>query len=220
MKEKKMIISCRMIEQELHKIMREEQVSYPVVFLPANLHLEPQKLRDYIQGLVDSICNVDEILLTVSNCGGATTGLKATTADLVLPRCEDCIDMLLTGDRFADRSRSRRSMFLTESWLEISEGFEGGYLDAEARYGTDAANHMLEMLYQDYDFYDLIDTGAYDLDVVEQYIALRAQVADMQIRTVPGPCAPLRKLVTGQIDGDFMIVPRGKTVNLSDFMIL
>ncbi len=217
---KQIIISCRMIEQELTRILKEEKIDIPVLFVPAGLHLEPDKLKGYLQNLIDSIDNVDRILLTLSDCGHATTGLTATTAELVLPNCSDCIDLLLTKDRFADRKRSHDSMFMTESWLEKSEAFPGSYLEAEERYGTEAADEMLKMLYENYHYYELIDTGTYDLDLVREYLEPRAEVTGMKFKITEGPCTPLRKLVTGQIDEDFLVIPKGQSVIGGMFRIM
>ena len=217
---KQIIISCRMIEQELAKILDEEHIDIPVLYVPAGLHLEPEKLREYLQNLIDSIENVDRILMTISNCGNATVGLTATNAELVLPNCSDCIDLMLTREKFADLVRSRDSMFMTESWLEKSETFPGGYLEAEERYGTEAANEMLRMMYENYNYYELIDTGTYDVEVVKEYLSPRAEVAGMTFRIVDGPCEPLRKLVRGQIDDDFIIVPKGESVKMDMFRIM
>jgi len=64
-----------MIEKELLSLTEEQQVSWPVYFIPPDLHGDMDKLRDYLQYIIDNVKNVDGIIMTISRCGNATVGL-------------------------------------------------------------------------------------------------------------------------------------------------
>ena len=81
-----------------YPILAEHKLDTPVYFLPRRLHADPKELAEYLQNTIDSFDNVDRILICVSGCGGGTAKLRATTAELVIPKTRDCLDLLLSGD--------------------------------------------------------------------------------------------------------------------------
>ncbi|MBQ1251369.1 MAG: DUF1638 domain-containing protein [Firmicutes bacterium] len=214
------VISCYMIENELMKIMDEYDVHWTVYFIPPHLHGDMDKLREYLQNIIDGIRNVDAIILTISRCGGGTVGLKATSADLIIPRGADCIDLLLSGKDLEDRKRPMKAMYLTESWATNMEELENGYADLCERHGEETAEAMLKAMYDGYDTYYMIDTGAYDIEMIKEYMAPRAEMLEMGFETVPGPCGTLRKLVQENFDSDFIIVKQGDSTCESDYLIM
>ncbi|MBQ2763603.1 MAG: DUF1638 domain-containing protein [Firmicutes bacterium] len=214
------VISCRMIESELMMLMAEYDVHWPVYFIPPHLHGDMNQLRDYLQNMIDSIYNVDGIILTISRCGGATVGLTATNTDLILPRGADCLDLLLSGKDLEDRKRPMKAMYLTESWAMNMEELENGFTDLCDRHGEETAVAMMKAMYDGYDTYYMIDTGTYDMEMIKEYMAPRAEMLEMGFETVPGPCGTLRKLVQGNFDSDFLIVKQGDSTCESDYLIM
>ena len=78
--------------------MEQHELSYPILFLPPDLHQLPQKLNEYLQDLINRIDNVDYLILPMGRCGNGTIGLKSERATLILPKCEDCVNLLLSKD--------------------------------------------------------------------------------------------------------------------------
>lgn len=214
------VISCHMIENELMELMAENNVSWPVYFIPPDLHGDMDKLRNYLQNIIDNVRNVDAVILTISRCGNATVGLEATSADLILPRCADCIDLLLSEDKLENRKRPMRSIFMTESWVTAMENTEYSYEHLCECHGEETAEAILKAMYDKYQYYCLVDTGVYDTDLVKEYITPKAEMLGMEIKKLPGCCGALKKLVRGEFDDDFLIVPKGERIYEGDFLIM
>ncbi len=212
------IFSCPMIKKELLSIMAEEKVSLPVYFLPAEMHNDMDKMRAFLQSIIDSLAFVDRVIITASRCGNATVGLRATTAELLLPRGADCIDLLLSERDLPSRVRPERAIFLTDSWVKSTADSEYSYEALTARYGKATAAELLKTMYRDYRSYVFLDSGVYDVAALKHSMKAKAALLDMTMEQRPAPCATLRKLVKGEIDDDFILVPKGGTVKESDFI--
>ena len=107
---KQVILSCPTLKKEILHLIEELNLDTPVYFLPKRLHSNPQELAEYLQNTIDSFANVDRILICVSGCGGGTAKLRATTAELVIPKTRDCVDILLskTDIKSINRAPKRR----------------------------------------------------------------------------------------------------------------
>ena len=214
------VISCHMIENELLSLMEKHHVSWPVYFIPPDLHGDMDKLRDYLQNIIDSIKNVDGIVLTISRCGNATVGLKASSAPLILPRCADCVDLLLSEQHLEERKRPEKSIYLTESWVVNTESTDFSFPKLCEKYGEETAETIMKSMYENYKYYYILDTGTFDTELLAEYIAPQAEMLEMEIKTTACRCGALEKLVKGEFDDDFLIVPRGETIRETDFLIM
>ena len=68
---------------------------YPVLWLESGLHNWPDKLQNRIQELLDQCQSYDTVLLAMSFCGNSVAGLETRDFQLVIPRSDDCITLLL-----------------------------------------------------------------------------------------------------------------------------
>ena len=214
------VISCHMIENELLSLMEKHHVSWPVYFIPPDLHGDMDKLRDYLQNIIDSIKNVDGIVLTISRCGNATVGLKASSAPLILPRGADCVDLLLSEQHLEERKRPEKSIYLTESWVVNTESTDFSFPKLCEKYGEETAETIMKSMYENYKYYYILDTGTFDTELLAEYIAPQAEMLEMEIKTTACRCGALEKLVKEEFDNDFLIVPRGETIRETDFFIM
>lgn len=214
------VISCHMIEDELLRLMEENHVTWPVYFIPPDLHGDMDKLRDYLQYIIDNVKNVDGIIMTISRCGNATVGLKATSAPLILPRGADCIDLLLSEKRLEERKRPDKSIFLTESWVNNMESTEFSFSKLCEKHGEETAESIMKAMYDNYKYYYILDTGTFDTEIIAEYMAPNAEMLGLEFKTVPCQCGTLKKLVKEDFDEDFMIVPQGETIRESNFLIM
>lgn len=177
-----------------------------IIYLPSDLHSSPQKLHAFLQDQINRQSDAVQILLCVSGCGGATRGLTASTAELVIPKTMDCIDILLSGSNI---SRKTNGIFLTESWMQF---FKNSALDYETmvrKCGKDRAEERLKTIYQGFEHFYIIDTGTYDVAIVSDYIRPLVELLDGTLEIIPGNYRILRKMVSGCVDEDFQVVPKG-----------
>ena len=63
-----------------------------------------------------------------------------------------------------------------------------------------------------------IDTGCYDIVEVEAYIAPLVRVLNGSVEVIKGEYKILHKMVTHQIDDDFVVVPKGEVLQAGSFL--
>lgn len=207
--DKSVIISCRTLEKEVMAVIEETGCNYPVYFLPLGLHSDPKKLREYIQNLIDSFGNVDRVLLCVSGCGGGTRELCASTADLIIPKTSDCIDVLLSKRDGNCAQRDANGIFMTKSWIDASKG---SVLDFEYMvqiHGKEQATAAVKKMYKGYEHFYIIDTGTYDVGEIKNYLAPLIEAIDGTVEIIPGEYHILRDLISGNWERLFQVVPKG-----------
>lgn len=209
---KRVILSCPTLRGELEPLLKTCTTDTTCIYLPSSLHSSPSRLREYLQEQIDSQPeDVDQILLCVSQCGGGTTGLTASTTPLVIPKTRDCIDILLSGESLSTLERDAHGIFLTKSWME---SFQNSALDLNTmtqKYGKERAEERLRQIYRGFTNFYVIDTGSYDLAPVIAYIQPLVTLLDGKLELLPGKCGILRKLVAGKLDWDFQIIPKHST---------
>ena len=208
---KRMILSCPTLKKELMQLLSDHHLEYPVYFLPSKLHSSPSQLHEYLQTIIDAQMDVDQILICVSGCGGGTSGLKATTAELVIPKTRDCVDILLSQDSVPNIRRAADGIFLTDSWMEFFRESSLDYQSMVNLCGQSRAEERLKTIYQGFEHFYIIDTGTYDLSPVKESIQPLVSLLGGTLEIVPGKYGILKKLVTGVFDDDFQIVPKGSS---------
>ncbi|MBQ8418127.1 MAG: DUF1638 domain-containing protein [Phascolarctobacterium sp.] len=216
---KSIILSCPTLRGELLAALDEHNADIPVHFMPYELHGDIKYLHEYVQKMIDSFGNVDRIYICTTGCGGGTIGLKATTAELVLPRTRDCLDILLSGDDLKrDDRRNLRGIYYTASWMDFSKNSEIDVEKLIAKRGQEEAEAFLRKLYNGFKDFYIIDTGCYDVEEVRNYLAPLMKILGTEIKELKGEYKILHKMVTHQVDQDFVIVPKGEAVQAGSFM--
>jgi hypothetical protein len=210
------MLACRHIKNELLSAIDAAGSGFPVFFIPGETHLLAEKLRVYLQGMIDSLENVDYILLPMGRCGNGTLGLTSKNASLVLPKCNDCIDLLLSEDRL-NPERPQYAYFLTEGWLGSSSSIDTEYFYTLNKYGDEKGKEIIRMIYNHYRYFTLVDTSSYDLEAAGKKIRPLACITEMEINRMKGPCGVLRKMARLEFDGNFVIVPPGEAVGEGHF---
>lgn len=211
---KKVVYSCQSLKNELLLTAKEIGFEGEIHFLDVSLHSNPQKMHQVLQQHIDENTNAEEILICVSGCGKSTLGLKATTADLFIPRTMDCIDILLSGTGI---ERPQGAIFMTKSWMEFSKASTICHEKMIKEKGFDAAAEILRKLYKGFTDFYIIDTGTYDIKAVEEYITPLVKILDGNIKYLPGKYGVLKKLLGGNYDHDVIHIPKGGCVDISEF---
>lgn len=215
---KAVIFVCRTIEDELNYVLEENKIDYPVIYMEAGLHERPAKLKSALQETIDSIGNVDYILLAYALCGNGLLGLTSKQATLVLPQYHDCLAMLLGSDaRYrANLGAEMGALFLTRGWMKYFNPKQKFYDEAVSKLGLNKARRYAKLIFANYKRFALIETEAFDQAASFREMAEQAQFFDMQTHRLQGTLDVLRKLVKGQWDENFQVVPPGSEIKLWD----
>ena len=94
------VIGCRTIEKELTAAMEQTRLTYPIYWLEAGPHNVPQQLHQALQEQIDRCGDRERVLLAMGFCGNAVCGLRSGPGELVIPRVDDCISLLLGVTRW------------------------------------------------------------------------------------------------------------------------
>ena len=212
---KNVVIACQTIKDELNLAIKETQCRYPVVWIDSSYHLHPDKLRLKLQEEVDNLRNIDNILLAYGFCGNAIVGLKASGANLIFPRTDDCISMVLGC---SEGNKMKAAYFLTRGWIESPGGIMVDYLNAVKRYGEEKTERIFRLMLKHYNKLVVIDTGAYNLVDYIQKVQKFARISNLDLVVAEGSIGLLKKLLTGPYDDKFCIIKKEQEVNIDDIL--
>ncbi len=202
------IIACKTIEQELHAAMEQTGCSYPVIWLESGLHDVPKKLHETLQAHLDAIRGYDTVLLAMGFCGNSVAGLHTRDFELVLPRRDDCISLLLGGAQ-----RPFAAMFLTDGWLRGGHHPGKEYGLCMEKYGEKRGKRIFSALFQNYRTMVLLDTGCFDREKAEMEVRDIARKLELEYTAAPGTLRDLKRLVQGDWNAqDFVRVLPNSTV--------
>lgn len=212
------LIACKMLQHEIKQAMYETGCQYPIIWVDSEYHRDPNILRAKLQEEIDNIKDIGTILLAFGCCGNGTVGLKASTADLIIPRTEDCIAMVLSR-RGQVYERQKATYFLTKGWLEGTNSLAKEFEHAARRYGVQRAKKLFEQMFKHYKYLMLIDTKAYDIEECLDKATQLAYSLNLELIRAQGDVWLLKKLLTGSYDQDFCFIRKGGTVSNQDFGI-
>ncbi|MEL7563696.1 MAG: DUF1638 domain-containing protein [Dehalobacterium sp.] len=211
-----LMLACLILQDEIRAAVAETKVKFPILFIPSNLHLFPDKLREYLQKIIDNLENVDYIMLPMGRCGNGTLGLRSEHAFIVLPKCEDCINLILS-DKDIQVERSKYSYFLTDGWLRDENAIHKEFLKTVTKYGREKAAMVMRRIYANYRHFVFLDTGAYCLETAHEKVHDLSEIVEMDIISVEGKCGVLGKMMRLDFDDNFVIVPPGTRVSEKHF---
>ena len=215
------IVCCDSLLSHLEAAQVKMGTKYPIYTLDRALHSQPhnmrQRLMDMLNALPESITTV---LIAMGYCGGSLDNICARQR-LVIPNLDDCITMLLTKtDAQEGNLKQRGHMYFRDS--ECGGVNVQRMLDNLRReYGMERGTGIFGMWFADYTHADIIDTGVFDC-YEESYVESIQKQADLircQLDYVEGSNHILEKLVSGQWDEQFLIVPPRTVLTKSAFSL-
>lgn len=210
------IIACATVAEELKQLgVREEQITV----LEFGLHVYPDQLKVRLQEAVDAVPGEGDILLGYGLCSYAVVGLKSKTHRMVIPRVDDCIALFLGSrkehlDRLAE---APGTYYLTKGWVEAQKETIDEYARLCEKYGEERANRVARLLYKNYTQIVLIDTGNYKMDEYRDFARLMAYFLDLEYVEIPGSNRLLEKMLAGEWEPEFVVVPPGIHVDLNNW---
>lgn len=188
--------------------MRVTQCEVPVLWLESGLHNVPKKLNDAIQSHLDTLQGYDTVLLAMSFCGNSVIGLNTRDFQLVLPRTDDCISLLLDG-----QARPFATLFMTEGWLKGGRHLGQEYEECLAKYGEKRGKRIFNAMLKNYRHIAMLDTGCYDTVAAEPQIKAIGEKLGLEYTTAPGSPSWLEELLLGNWSEDrFLILPPNSTL--------
>ena len=209
------IIACQTIENEVLAAMAAEGLDYPIRWIESGLHNVPKLLNQRLQEELDACVGFDTVLLAMSFCGNSLIGLKTQDFQLVIPRSDDCITLVLGS--IERRQETGYTYFLTEGWLKGERNIWVEYQKSIEHYGEKRGKKIFDALFAHYKYLALVDTGAYDAAAAEQEAKEIAVRLSLEYRKMGGTLDFLRQLLRGSWTPErFVMIDPHSEVHHSD----
>ena len=151
----------------------------------------------------------------------AVVGLEARNCTLVVPKVDDCIAIFLgSSDSYKEQhEKEPGTYYLTKGWIEVSDTLLDEYKRTVEKYGETRAAWIMKQMLKNYKRLVYIDTGVANQDGYRQHAQKTATQFDLQFEEIRGSNALVKKMIFGPWDGEFVVVPPGKSIHYTDFKI-
>jgi hypothetical protein len=216
------LIYCKVLERESRLCASRSPNEIEFIPVEQGLHNTPDKLRDELAKLLESVENTDAVLLGYGLCGNGTLGLSCRVP-LVIPRAHDCVTFLL-GSRQRHEEYSQKfpgSYIFTPGWIEESrmpckDRDQRLLEEYTEKYGDDNARYLMEVEQAWRSQYHRAVYIDWDLPGKEQFIQYTKDCAEYlgwQFDIIEGDSSLLQRFLDGNWDPDeFLVLPPGQKI--------
>lgn len=203
---KTVIAACKTLEDELNFAIHKTGITYPVEWIESGLHNTPKKLNARISELLCRI-NAERVLLVMGFCGNSIQGIKAGNFELIVPRVDDCISLLIGSlKKRSDVSREYAAYFLTDGWMRGERNLWVEYQYAVHKYGEDEAKNIAELMYGHYRTLGILDVGVNPINPLIESTKIIADTLNLEQKVIPASVSYIEQLLTGPWPEDKFIV--------------
>lgn len=215
------VIACTSLREYVEAAQAKLGTNYPVFYLDRKYHRDPVEMREHVLELIARLpAGVRTALVVMGFCGGSWEGVSAPCR-IVMPRVDDCVSLLLqTGDSPKSDLKQPRSLYVRakdpadESFRAIFESM------------TRDADPETKRRYHDdwkrlYDRVFIIDTGLNDCRRPEYFETVKRDADWLEAETeyVPGGTRLIEKLLSGEWDGQFLVLEPGQKASAEKVLI-
>ena len=199
------VIVCETMRNEYLHAEKKSGCSYETRWMEAGLHSYPDKLRDALQDELDSITH-QRVLLCFGSCGNSIIGLETRDFELVMPRVDDCISMLIgsVSERMEINSKYH-AFFLTSGWLRGERHIHSEYAYTMEKYGEELGESIMALMLANYKNIVLLDTGSYNITSALEQSEKMAEDLNLGLKVLPASTDYISQLLTGPHDPERFI---------------
>ena len=197
------IIACQTLKNELEAAMAASGRSFEIRWIESGLHNVPKKLHATtrylrVPGPVRRIRYGSARHGLLRN---SVAGIETRDFQLVMPRVDDCISLLLGSiTRRRRQSLEGSTYFMTEGWLEGERNIWKEYEYTMKKYGPELGREIFDAMFQNYRSVALIDTGCYDIAAAAAETRRIAENLKLSYIQLPGTIDYLNDLLSGRWD--------------------
>ena len=216
---KTVILACKTLKHEIEKACEKHNIDYPIHWIESGLHNYPEKLHKYIQDELDNMQDYDRVILTFGLCGNSLVGVESKNLELIMPKVDDCISLLLGSVDERRKYGGKNGMyFLTKGWIEGERNLWVEYQYTIEKYGEETGKEIFDMMLNHYKSLGVIDTKCYDLDEVMPLCKEIADTLELNLKILDYPISYLEDLLTGPWDDDRFVITKPNS-KIKDFAL-
>jgi len=191
------------MEPELNRVASMDHAGNggtEILYLEQALHRTPDKLFVELQKKINHVSrSAARIVLGYGFCAKGVVGITARDAELIIPRCHDCIALFLgSPGRHLELFRERPgTYYLTPGWVMEKKDPLGIMEEYTLRYGSETAQWAIAEELKHYTHIVLIDTGVEEMAPLRARAMENAMVLKKQYEEIPGSLDYFRELLDG-----------------------
>lgn len=216
------IIACKTLQRELELALEHIVEEYQIIWIESGLHNTPKKLTLRLQEEFNKIskdCN--RVLLCFGTCGNSVVGLKTGEFELVIPRVDDCITLLLGSlEKRIEVSKEKVTYFLTKGWLDGERNLWAEYQYSIDKYGKEEADELFDFMLASYKRLGILDTGAYNIEEVLKDSEIIASTFKLELEKLEASIEYIEELLLGPWDKKRFIIMKPNSEITTDDTLL
>ena len=214
------VIACKTMEDELNYAMERTGSRFPVFWLEQGLHNVPQQLRDAVQDALDR-ADADRVLLAMGFCGNSLLGLRVPPVELIVPRVDDCISLLLGSvRRRLEISQTYSAYFFTEGWLRGERNIWVEHQHMLETYGEELTEELEKSMFGHYRTLGLLDCGIKPVGPLVEGTKMIAEGLHLTQQVIPASAQYLEDLLTGPWPAGRFLTVRGEVTITDEDLLL
>ena len=161
------------------------------------------------------------MLAAMGFCGNSFTAVETGNIELILPRVDDCISLLLGSmQRRREISAAEAAYFLTQGWMQGERNIWVEYQYCVGKFGEETALDIIESMLGHYRTLALLDSGSYPIEPLIESTAIIADTLHLEQKVVPATRDYLVELLRGPWNDDrFIIITPGCTISEKDLVL-
>ncbi len=228
------VISCSVFARLVYRQAASSPHIIDVVLVDQGLHNTARLLREELQRQIDAVdaASYQAIVLAFGLCNRSLEGLQARGVPIAVPRAHDCITVYLgSRERYdAEFAATPGTYYYSDDYLErqsvssvqgnrvamgVATGIDNDYEALVAKYGEDNAQYLLEVMgawHQHYQRAAYIEMGSTPDAHYRAQAQEDAAKYGWRFEQLEGNMTLVRRLLTGEWDDDFLVVPPGHRI--------
>ncbi|MGL4606240.1 MAG: DUF1638 domain-containing protein [Eubacteriaceae bacterium] len=206
---KKIVIGCSVIQKEIIKYLNNS-LEFEFIWLEDHLHNTPELLHEKVQSAIDERSDADEIFLLYGHCGQSLCGVQGRTSQLILPKVEDCIDILLFNNARVGEMR-KNSYFISQGWLWGNENLGYEFDRIKEKHGEKRALRVLKAMYKNYRYLMYVNTGIEE-ERVRRECTTVAERLGLEVQETPGDVQLILDMLNGARDHRYLVIQPGECI--------
>lgn len=215
----KTIIACEVMKRELSLLAPD---GCELSFIPAGLHLTPEKMSDDIQKEIDKVDHEEgPIILGYGLCSYGITKIEARHRPILIPKIHDCIT-LFWGSRqryYEEFFKNPNTYYLSHGWIFYGKNPYSQYHEIYIKkYGEEDARWIVQEMLKNYKRLVFIDNELFPSKEAKEKAILMADFFNLEFFEVKAPPIFLQQIFYAEEGENFLQMNPGEVFPYNKYL--